>query len=130
MSFDCPNVSNGYCRLMQSTCVPGKGICILKGHISRADKPEKTTKMMRVYMPNVTEKAAAESWGEWSKEPSEFPWYYDDKETCLILEGEAEVWDNNGNRIRFRAGDMVEFDQGLACTWRINKLIRKKFIFG
>ncbi len=33
-------------------------------------------------------------WPIWTKEVSEFPWSYDECETCLILEGEVTVtWD-------------------------------------
>ncbi len=70
------------------------------------------------------------SWGTWSKEPSEFPWYYDDKETCYVLEGVATVTDKDGNEISFGPGDLVEFEQGLECTWKIDKTIRKKYKFG
>ena len=31
------------------------------------------------------------SWPIWTKEQSEFPWHYDDTETCYFLEGEVEV---------------------------------------
>ena len=70
------------------------------------------------------------SWGTWSKEPSEFPWYYDEKETCYILEGNATVTDTNGNQLSFGPGDLVEFEQGLECTWKIDKTIKKKYKFG
>ena len=68
--------------------------------------------------------------GTWSKEKSEFPWFYDDSETCYILEGEAEATDNSGNKIEFRAGDMVKFEKGLQCNWKIKKDIKKKYLFG
>jgi len=29
------------------------------------------------------------SWPTWGKEASEFPWSYDERETCYLLEGEA-----------------------------------------
>lgn len=37
--------------------------------------------MMKVKKPLPDEVAHTGSWGIWSKEPSEFPWSYDDKET-------------------------------------------------
>lgn len=130
MSFNCPNVTNNYCRLMETTCVPGKGICVLKGKIARADQLAKEDKKMRVYRPVASEIASTANWDEWHKKVSEFSWHYDQKETCYILEGEAEVMDNSGKRIRFRKGDMVEFDEGLSCVWKIHSAIRKKFRFG
>ena len=69
-------------------------------------------------------------WGTWSKEVSEFSWFYDEKETCYILEGEATVYDEKGNSISFSKGDWVEFEKGLSCTWKIHKAIYKKYLFG
>jgi hypothetical protein len=86
--------------------------------------------MMRVWKPSAEEIKATEKWGEWSKEVSDFPWYYDDTETCYILKGEATVKDSNGNEVHFGKGDMVQFKQGVKCTWNIRRDIRKKFIFG
>ncbi len=85
---------------------------------------------MRVRKPSPQEIESTRSWGSWSKEPSEFPWSYDDKETCYILEGSASVTDANGATITFGKGDWVEFDEGLACTWKITETIRKKYMFG
>lgn len=80
--------------------------------------------------PSSEEINETSSWGTWSKEPSEFPWYYNDKETCYILEGDATVTDKNGNSISFSTGDWVEFEKGLECTWKIENAIRKKYKFG
>lgn len=85
---------------------------------------------MEVKKPSEQEINSTQSWGRWSKEPSIFPWYYDDKETCYILEGEAKVTDNAGNSITFKEGDWVEFEQGLECTWEIVKTIKKRYMFG
>ena len=86
--------------------------------------------MMKVKKPSKDEITQAESWGTWSKDPSEFPWYYDDKETCYILEGHASVTDPQGNSIQFGPGDWVEFEQGLECSWKIDETIRKRYKFG
>lgn len=85
---------------------------------------------MIVRKPTPGEIKTANSWDTWSKEPSEFPWSYDTRETCYILEGEAVVTGKNGQTIRFGPGDWVEFEEGLECTWKINRTIRKKYIFG
>lgn len=85
---------------------------------------------MRVYKPTPEQIKATESWGTWSKGPSKFPWTYDEKETCYILDGEAFVKDNAGNEIRFTTGDMVEFPAGLSCEWNIVSTIWKKYLFG
>jgi uncharacterized cupin superfamily protein len=70
------------------------------------------------------------SWPVWEKEISEFPWNYDEKETCYILEGEVVVTPINGNPVSFGKGDFVVFSKGLECTWKINKAIRKHYKFG
>jgi uncharacterized protein len=86
--------------------------------------------MMKVWKPSPQEIAETKGWGIWSKEVSEFPWHYDDTETCYIIEGEAIAFDDQDHKIRFRAGDMVQFERGLSCTWKISKPIRKRYLFG
>ncbi len=86
--------------------------------------------MMKVTKPTEDQIKVTESWGTWSKEPSKFSWFYDAKETCYILEGEATVSDKSGKNISFKPGDWVEFEQGLECTWEISKTIKKKYKFG
>ncbi|MBN2274367.1 MAG: cupin domain-containing protein [Bacteroidales bacterium] len=86
--------------------------------------------MMKVKRPTEQEIRQTETWDTWSKEPSEFAWLYDDKETCYILEGNARVVDKHGHSIEFGPGDWVEFEQGLECTWMVTKGIRKKYRFG
>lgn len=85
---------------------------------------------MKVWQPGPGEIDETKNWGIWSKEASEFPWFYSERETCYILEGEAEASDKDGNHILFKAGDMVQFEQGLECTWKITKDIRKRYRFG
>lgn len=80
--------------------------------------------------PNDEEKSKASSWPIWEKEASEFPWQYDDKETCLILEGDVEVINEEGEKFHFGAGDWVVFPQGMKCKWKINKAVRKHYNFG
>ena len=36
------------------------------------------------------------SWPIWECEPSKFQWNYDDKEICLIIEGQAKISTQNG----------------------------------
>jgi uncharacterized cupin superfamily protein len=86
--------------------------------------------MMKVWSPTPDEIEKTSDWDIWSKEASEFPWYYDDTETCYILEGEATATDEAGNTITFQAGDMVKFEQGLTCKWKIKKNIKKRYLFG
>lgn len=75
-------------------------------------------------------KLKVRSWPVWEKEISEFPWEYDEPETCFILEGEAVVTPDNGASVRFGKGDLVIFPKGLKCTWKIIKAVRKHYKFG
>jgi len=65
---------------------------------------------------------------EWEKEVSEFPWSYDEQETCLILSGHAVVDGASGEHAEFGAGDYVIFPVGLQATWKIDETIRKNTI--
>jgi uncharacterized cupin superfamily protein len=85
---------------------------------------------MNVRKPTKQEKEQAELWDTWSKGPSEFQWFYEDDETCLILEGNAEVFDARGYSISFGSGDWVTFEKGLHCTWKINRKILKRYRLG
>ena len=64
------------------------------------------------------------------KEVSEFPWEYDETETCYILDGEVVVIPENGSPVSFGKGDLVVFSRGLKCRWRITKAVRKHYRFG
>lgn len=68
-------------------------------------------------------------WSIWDCGISEFDWEYDEKETCLILEGEADIRTEQGV-IRISAGDYVEFPRGLKCRWAVRQPIRKHYNFG
>ena len=69
-------------------------------------------------------------WPVWSCEASTFPWTYDDKETCLILEGHVTVTPDGGEPVDFSAGDLVEFPKGMSCTWHVKQAVRKHYQFG
>lgn len=71
-----------------------------------------------------------ESWPIWEKGVSRFDWSYDDKETCYILQGHAEVTGKNRKSVSFGAGDLVVFPKGLECVWEIKDPIRKHYKFG
>ena len=69
-------------------------------------------------------------WSIWTKEASEFPWTYDESETCYFLEGEVVVSPENGEPVEIGKGDLVTFPKGMSCTWKIRKDVKKHFIFG
>jgi len=85
---------------------------------------------IEVRKPTEKEKKEAASWGIWEKEVSEFPWEYDEKESCLILEGKAEVTTESGEKVKFGKGDFVVFPVGLKCKWKITEPIKKYYKFG
>ncbi|MCE5269228.1 MAG: cupin domain-containing protein [Planctomycetaceae bacterium] len=65
----------------------------------------------------------------WEKEVSEFPWHYDEPEKCLILEGDVTV-ESASQTVSFGPGDYVLFPEGLDCTWKVKKPVRKHYQFG
>ncbi|MBI3575089.1 MAG: cupin domain-containing protein [Gammaproteobacteria bacterium] len=69
-------------------------------------------------------------WPIWNKEPSTFPWTYDQKETCYLLEGEAVVTPDGGEPVTIVEGDLVMFPAGMSCTWEIRRPVSKHYRFG
>lgn len=69
------------------------------------------------------------SWPIWTKEISEFEWYYDDTESCYLLEGEVTV-ETEDNSVSFKKGDFVVFPKGLSCKWKVIKPVKKHYKFG
>jgi uncharacterized cupin superfamily protein len=70
------------------------------------------------------------SWPIWEKEASEFPWSYDAAETCYLLEGRVVVTPDGGEPVEFGKDDLVVFPEGMSCTWKISKAVRKYYRFG
>jgi uncharacterized cupin superfamily protein len=71
-----------------------------------------------------------ESWPIWTKEPSTFPWTYDESETCYLLAGDVTVTPDKGTPVKFGTGDLVTFPAGMSCTWEIRAGVRKHYRFG
>ncbi len=69
-------------------------------------------------------------WSIWTKEVSEFPWTYDEAETCYFLEGDVIVTPDGGQPVTMGKGDLVTFPSGMSCTWKINSPVRKHYSFG
>ena len=66
------------------------------------------------------------SWPIWTCDTSEFDWEYEEKESCLLLEGEVET---DLETVNFSAGDFVVFPSGLKCRWKVIKPVRKHYTF-
>jgi uncharacterized cupin superfamily protein len=86
--------------------------------------------MLKVKKPSKKEIQEAKNWSIWEKEKSVFPWEYDEKETCYIINGKAKVITENGQEVEFKKGDWVEFPKGLKCKWTILEDIKKYYKFG
>ena len=66
-------------------------------------------------------------WPIWTKEVSKFPWRYDAKETCYVLEGEVVVTPDGGEPVTIKKGDLAIFPAGMSCTWEVKAPIRKHY---
>lgn len=69
-------------------------------------------------------------WPVWTKEVSEFPWTYDEPETCYFLAGDVTVTPDGGEAVRVGKGDLVTFPAGMSCIWKIHSDVRKHYHFG
>jgi uncharacterized cupin superfamily protein len=69
-------------------------------------------------------------WPIWTKGISEFPWTYDEPETCYFLEGEVVVTPEGGESVRMGKGDLVTFPSGMSCTGKVGKNVKKHYRFG
>lgn len=69
------------------------------------------------------------SWSIWIKEASKFPWQYDAKEICYLLEGDVIVTPDGGEPVEIKKGDLVTFPKDMSCTWEIRKDVKKHYMF-
>jgi len=76
------------------------------------------------------DKLGVSDWPIWTKEVSEFPWRYDEPETCYFLEGEVVVTPDGGDPTTVAKGDLVTFPKGMSCTWKVRKNVKKHYRFG
>ncbi len=67
-------------------------------------------------------------WPTWDCEPQTFPWHYERKEVCYILEGKVTV-EAEGTSVTFGPGDVVVFPAGLDCVWKIEEAVRKHYTY-
>ncbi len=67
------------------------------------------------------------SWPTWEASESQFPWHYDQQETCYIVQGAVEVTPEGGQPVLIQAGDLVTFPEGMSCTWKINQAVKKHY---
>ena len=87
-------------------------------------------KLIRNPSPERLEQMTVFDWPTWTKGASEFPWKYDEEETCYFLEGDVVVTPDGGEPVEMGKGDLVTFPAGMACTWKIRKDVRKHYRLG
>jgi len=80
--------------------------------------------------PEKLKKMGVFGWPIWEKEVSKFPWHYDERETCYILEGKIRVTPKGGKAVEIGPGDLVTFPEGMDCVWEVTKPVRKHYSFG
>ncbi|MCL1903886.1 MAG: cupin domain-containing protein [Oscillospiraceae bacterium] len=85
--------------------------------------------MITVRKPTPQEAEQMQSLPTWGCEPSEFKWSYNDKETCLLIKGKVKVT-YEGGETEFGAGDLVTFEKGLQCVWKVTEEVEKFYKFG
>lgn len=69
-------------------------------------------------------------WDIWTKEVSNFPWHYDEEETCYFLEGDVIVTPEGQAPVHVDKGDLVTFPEGVSCVWDVRAAVRKHYRFG
>lgn len=80
--------------------------------------------------PERLEQLGVSRWPIWKKEVSDFPWTYDEPETCYFLEGQVIVTPVGGEPVQMGQGDLVTFPAGLSCTWQVLTNVKKHYQFG
>lgn len=68
-------------------------------------------------------------WPTWGKGVSRFPWSYDARETCYLIEGRVTVTPDGGTPVEIVTGDLVTFPEGMSCTWEIHEPVLKRYSF-
>ncbi|CAN0880165.1 hypothetical protein LINGRAHAP2_LOCUS13505 [Linum grandiflorum] len=70
------------------------------------------------------------SWPKWGCPPSKFPWTYSSRETCYLLQGKVKVYPEGSDEgVEIAAGDLVEFPNGMSCTWDVSVAVDKHYKF-
>ena len=70
------------------------------------------------------------SWSIWTCDESSFEWTYDEKKTCLLIQGEVTVMPEEGKPVKFGAVDLITFPAGMNFRWDVHKAVRKCYSFG
>ena len=82
------------------------------------------------FSASIIIKYGIKGWPIWECEPSKFQWKYDDKEICLIIEGQVTISTKKDEIYVIKAGDLIKFTAGLFCEWEVTKSIKKHYRVG
>lgn len=71
-------------------------------------------------------------WPTWEKEISIFDWVFPEQEVAYIIAGECVITPldskgNFGSPVKFGAGDLVTFPEGLSAKWEVKKPLHKHY---
>jgi uncharacterized cupin superfamily protein len=80
--------------------------------------------------PAKLEVLGVDHWALWKKGVAEFPWRYDQTETCYVLRGRFTVTPEGGEPQTFARGDLITFPAGLSCTWKVLEPVEKHYKLG
>ena len=74
---------------------------------------------------STVEELGIKNWPIWTCDATSFDWSYG-----ILLEGEVTVTPEGGQPVKFGAGDLVIFPEGMNCRWDVHKAVRKHYRFG
>ena len=88
-----------------------------------------TIKDIVVRKPTDQEDRDCKAWPTWKCQARTFDWVYNEKETCLLIQGKVTVTDGTDS-VSFGPGDLVIFPEDLECTWQVHEPVTKHYNFG
>lgn len=65
--------------------------------------------------------------GLWECTPGSFTWQYDVNQSMCVIEGEAQIEIEGGERFTVRAGDAAFFPAGTSALWTVRATVRKLY---
>jgi uncharacterized cupin superfamily protein len=66
--------------------------------------------------------------GEWSASVGAWRVKYEEWEFCHMLEGVCELVPDNGEAVRYRAGDSFVIEPGFSGMWRVIEPMKKRYV--
>jgi uncharacterized cupin superfamily protein len=66
--------------------------------------------------------------GLWSCTAGRFRWHYTSDEVIHVIEGEANITDQNGAVFAVSAGDILHFAYGTSAVWEVRERVKKVWV--